>query len=73
MPTIDFLQDARYDITELIGDVIAEFAPDNLTYRNAHVGGGKLYFDFEIEDTTLTIELSVSIIDCNETIKINRL
>lgn len=62
---LKFLQDARYDITEQIFDTLDV---DGGWYDGSTA---KIYFDVEVEDTTLKIELSVSIIDAQETLTLN--
>lgn len=73
MHHLKFLQDCRYEITEQIYKRLfskrGEIIETDLSAMQA--GKGKIYFDIVVEDTTLTIELSVSIIDERETITIN--
>lgn len=73
---LKFLQDARYDITEQIYNTLLQNRGDRLDIDSIDndyddSGRGKIYFDIEVEDTTLTIELSVSIIDAQETLTLN--
>lgn len=74
MNDLKFLQNCRYEITDQIYDTLFQNKQhklldiDKIENQYTDSGKGKMYFDIQIEDSTITIELSVSIQDIKETL-----